>query len=82
MHKNLGKNVWNYRFIVLVHLPLHKFEYSVNCLGEAVLKSTYNLCFLSKNKKTNVYPCKPQFYYIKLGFKGVKIIYVHVCFRG
>ena len=28
--------------------------------------------FLSRNKK-NVYPCKPQFYYIKVGFKGVKI---------
>ena len=30
--------------------------------------------FLSKNKKNNVYPCKPQFYYIKVGYKGVKII--------
>ena len=29
--------------------------------------------FLSRNKKTNVYPCKPQFYYIKMGFKGVKL---------
>ena len=35
--------------------------------------------FLSKNKKINVYPCKPQFYYIKVGFKGVNII--QVCFR-
>ena len=35
--------------------------------------------FLSKNKKNDVYPCKPQFYYIKVGFKGVKIIYA--CFR-
>ena len=26
---------------------------------------------LSKNKKNNVYPCKPLFYYIKVGFKGV-----------
>ena len=34
--------------------------------------------FLSR-KKNNVYPCKPQFYYIKVRFKGVKIIYV--CFR-
>ena len=34
--------------------------------------------FLSRNKKNNVYPCKPQFYYIKVGFKGVKIIYVFV----
>ena len=25
--------------------------------------------FLSSNKKNNVYPCKPQFYYIKVGFK-------------
>ena len=30
--------------------------------------------FLSRNKKNNVYPCQPQFYYIKVGFKGVKII--------
>ena len=35
--------------------------------------------FLSRNKKKNVYPCKPQFYYIKVGFKGVKII--RACFR-
>ena len=30
--------------------------------------------FLSRNKKNNAYPCKPLFYYIKVGFKGVKII--------
>ena len=30
--------------------------------------------FFSKNKKNNVYPCKPQFYCIKVGFNGVKII--------
>ena len=35
--------------------------------------------FLSTNKKNNVYPCKPQFYHIKVGFKGVKII--KACFR-
>ena len=28
---------------------------------------------LSRNKKNNVYPCKPQLYYIKVGFQGVKI---------
>ena len=27
--------------------------------------------FLGRN---NIYPCKPQFYYIKVGFKGVSII--------
>ena len=30
--------------------------------------------FLSRNKNNNVYPRKPQFYYIKVGIKGVKII--------
>ena len=30
--------------------------------------------FLSRNKKNKVYPCKPQFYCIKVGLKGVKII--------
>ena len=35
--------------------------------------------FLSRNKKINVYPCKPQFYCIKVRFKGVKTI--QACFR-
>ena len=35
--------------------------------------------FLSINKKNNVSPCKPQFCYIKVGFKMVKII--KACFR-
>ena len=30
--------------------------------------------FSSRNKKNNVDPCKPQFYYIKVGFKGDRII--------
>ena len=30
--------------------------------------------FFSRNKKNNVYPCKLQFYYIKVGFNGFKII--------
>ena len=47
-------------------------------LVEAVLTST-QIYVLSRNNKNNVYPCKPMFYYIKVGFKGVKIIYV--CFR-
>ena len=29
--------------------------------------------------KNYVYPCKPKFYYIKVGFQGVKIILA--CFR-
>ena len=34
--------------------------------------------FWSKNKK-KVYPCKPQFYYIKVGCKGVFV--TQTCFR-
>ena len=30
--------------------------------------------FLSRNKKNNVYTCKPQFYNTKVEFKGVKFI--------
>ena len=37
------------------------------------------LYFGAEIKKNNVYPCKPQFYYLKVGFKGVKIIWS--CFR-
>ena len=35
--------------------------------------------FLSRNKKNNVYPCKPKFYYIEVVLKGVKMI--KACFR-
>ena len=37
--------------------------------------STPKSMFLSRNKKNNVYPRKPQFYYIKVGFKVVKIMF-------
>ena len=30
--------------------------------------------FWAEIRKKYVYPCKPQFYYVKVGFKGVKII--------
>ena len=32
--------------------------------------STHNLCFRAKKREKNVYPCKPQFYYIKWGVRG------------
>ena len=42
----------------------------------ASLTSTYDLCFRAKIRK-NVYPCKPQFYYIKVGVRGSSL-YGHV----
>ena len=41
-------------------------------LCEAVLMSTQISVFEQKFEN-NIYPCKPQFYFIKVGFKGVKI---------
>ena len=38
--------------------------------------------FLSRNKKDNVYPCKPQFYYIKVGFKRESTLYRLVFVMG
>ena len=47
--------------------------------AEAVLMSTHNLCFGAKKKKEKqVYPCIPQFFYVKMGFKGVYIS--RICF--
>ena len=46
--------------------------FSYFCLCKVVLTSTHNL-FLSRNNKNNVYPCKPQFYYIKWGLRGSKL---------
>ena len=50
------------------------FGYSLELPQQGVSNEYPQSMFLSRNKKNNVYPCKPQFYYIKVGFKGVKII--------
>ena len=52
----------NHRLWLLVRTALARRFYRVPTM------------FLSTNKKNNVYLCKPQFYYIKVGFKRVKII--------
>ena len=41
---------------------------------EAVLTRTHNLCFRAEIRKIMYTPANPIFYYIKVGFKGVKII--------
>ena len=50
--------------------------YSLEPLGEAVLvlTSTHNLCFWAEVRKTMYTPVNPQFYRIKVGFTGVKIL--------
>ena len=49
-------------------------EYSLERLALGGSNEYPQYMLLSRNKKNNVCPCKPQFYYIKVGFKGVKII--------
>ena len=59
---------------------LHMFDQNIDC-GYSLERPQRGgsneypqSMFLSRNKKNNVYPWKPQFYYIKVGFKGVEII--------
>ena len=52
--------------------------FAQNIDSEAVLTSTHNQCFGAKIRKI-VYLCKPQFYYIKVGCKGVFV--TRTCFR-
>ena len=59
--------------------PLRKHAYSniLNILppkNESVQIKNSDIFHISANKKNNVYPCKTQFYCIKVGFKKVKII--------
>ena len=48
------------------------FAQNIDCV-DAVLTSTHDLCFKANIRKKSVYPCKPQFYNIKIGCKGVYI---------
>ena len=53
----------------------HISAQNIDCGYSLEPPNEYPQCmFLSRNKKNNVYPCKPEFYYTKVGFKGVKII--------
>ena len=60
----------------IFHISVQKLDcwYSLEPYRRGGSKEYPQSMFLSRNKKNNVYPCKPQFYYIKVGFKGVKII--------
>ena len=53
--------------------------YSLEPPGRGGSNEYLQSMFLSRNKKSNVNPCKPQFYFIKVWFKGVNIIWA--CFR-
>ena len=68
-------NIFRWKTLIF----FHTFAQNIDCVNslEPPRRGGSNeypqSMFLSK-KKNHVYPCKPQFYYIKVGFKGVKII--------
>ena len=56
----------------------HRLFVPVRTASARRFKRVPTIFVLSKIKKINAYPCKSQFYYIKVGFKGVNIVLV--CF--
>ena len=66
--ENFTYKNWNFLIKRYFYTPVH----NIDRWGGS--KEYPQTMFLSKNKKNNVNACKPQFYYIKAGFKGVKII--------
>ena len=72
-------NIFRYKSSDIFHISAQNIEcrYSLEpprCGGSNVYPQSIYFFFWSRNKKNIVYPCKPQFYYVKVGFKGVKII--------
>ena len=68
--------IFRYKNSVIFHISAQNIdcEYSLEPPRRGGSNGYPQSMFLSRNVKNNVYPCKPQFYYIKGGFKGVKII--------
>ena len=66
------KNRKNFRqkFLIFFHISAQNIDCGY---------SSTTIYVFEQKKKNNVYPCKPQFYYIKVRFKGVNII--SACFR-
>ena len=80
--ENFTTRNWNFsnkKFWYFSHFcSKHRLWYSLEPPRRGGSNEYPQPMFLSRNKKNNVYPRKPQFYQIKVGFKGVKII--KVCF--
>ena len=64
------------KILIFIHISAKNIycEYSLEPPRRGGSNEYSQSMFLSRNKKNNVYPCKHQFYYIKVGFKGVNII--------
>ena len=76
---NENFQIKNFRYFLKIFAQNIDCGYSLEPphLDETVLTSTHNLYFWAEIRKNNVYPCKPQFNYIKVGFNGSNL-YRHV----
>ena len=72
--ENFQVKFWNF-----FHISAQNIDcvYSLEPLRRGGSSGYPQSMFLAKKKKNNVYPCKPQCYYIQVGLKGVKIILVY-----
>ena len=70
MEKNSDKKFWYFSYFCSKH---RLWVLVRTALARRFLRVPI-IYVLSRNKKNNVTPCKLQFYYIKVVFKGVKII--------
>ena len=64
------KKLWYFSYFC----SKHRFWVLVRTASARRFSRVPTIYILRRNKKNNVYPCKPKFYYIKVGFTGVKII--------
>ena len=69
--KNYNFQMKNCEFVLIFAVNIDR-GYTLEPPQWTVLMSTHNLCFRAKIKN-KVYPCKPQYYYIKVGCKWVFI---------
>ena len=67
------------KIVILLYISAQSIgrEYSLEPPRNGGSNEYSKSMFLSRNKKNIVIHCKPQFYYTKVGFKGVKL-YRHV----
>ena len=63
------------KILIFFHISAHNIDcgYSLEPPRRGSSNEYPQSVFLRSNKKNNVYPCKPQFYYIKVGLRGSKL---------
>ena len=76
--ENLTSKTWKFsdnKTVIFFHISAQNIDcgYSLEPPRRGGSNEYPQSMFLGRNKKNNVYPCKPQFYYIKFGFKGGQI---------